>query len=276
LIFKASTNLHGLAQNLKTGDLMQIAECFKILNVSPGDEWLRVRKSYHSLARQLHPDINPSDIQLDDVRLKEINQAFEKLETHYKGHVLPDSRITVAQGKTKFGSLFKTLSDNPAVQSAFRSSLDFLEELDNKVFQLDIQKDIKISGTVLQKGGSLNLKSGKESFEVKIPSGDWNQMSLRVSGKGERSLFSQRRGDLLLNLRLPIAEIAKPENARFSYEMKIPHEKIADRRILTLNSSEGPIKFILPRNTRDGQSFTLRSGFEGISETLHFLTVRLG
>ena len=38
---------------------MQIAECFKILNVSPGDEWLRVRKSYHSLARKLHPDINP-------------------------------------------------------------------------------------------------------------------------------------------------------------------------------------------------------------------------
>jgi curved DNA-binding protein len=254
---------------------MQIAECFKILNVSPGDEWLRVRKSYHSLARQHHPDINPGDIQLGDVRLKEINRAFEKLETHYKDHVLPDSGNNVTQRKSKLRSLLKTLSEKPAVQSAIRSSLDFLEELDNKVFQLDIKKDIKISGSVLQKGGSLNLKSGKESFAVKIPSGDWNQMSLRVSGKGERSLFSQRRGDLLLNLCVPTAEIAKPEKARFSYEMKIPHEKIAGRRTLTLNSSEGPIKFILPGNTRDGQSFTLRSGFEGKSETLHILTVRL-
>jgi DnaJ-class molecular chaperone len=265
-----------LAQNLKTGDLMQIAECFKILNVSPGDEWLRVRKSYHSLARQLHPDINRGDIQLGDVRLKEINRAFEKLETHYKDHILPDNRKSDIQGKTKFSALFKALSDNPALQSAFRSSLDFLEELDNKLFQLDIQKDIKISGSVLQKGGSLNLKSGRESFEVKIPSGDWNQMSLRVSGKGERSLFSQRRGDLLLNLRVPIKEIAKSDSSCFSYEMKIPHEKITDRRTLTLNSSEGPIKFILPRNTRDGQSFTLRSGWGGNTETLHILTVRLG
>ena len=264
-----------MAQNLYIDNLMQIAECFKILNVSPGDEWLRVRKSYHSLARQLHPDINRGEIQLGDVRLKEINQAFEKLETHYKAHALPDSRETNEQGKTKFAALFKALSDNPTLQSAFRSSLDFLEELDNKLFQLDVQKDIKISGSVLKKGGSLNLKSGGESFEVKIPSGDWNQMSLRVSGKGERSLFSQRRGDLLLNLRVPIKEIAKPDNSCFSYEMKISPDKLAGRRVMTLNSSEGPIKFILPRNTRDGQSFTLRSGWGGNSETLHILTVRL-
>ena len=265
-----------LAQNLFIDNLMQIAECFKILNVSPGDEWLRVRKSYRSLARQLHPDINPGDIQLGDARLKEINQAFEKLETHYKVRILADNRNTVDRGKTRFGSLLKTLSDNPAIQSVYRSSLDFLEELDNKVFQLDIQKDIKISGSVLQKGGSLNLKSGKESFAVKIPSGDWNQMSIRVAGKGERSLFSQRRGDLLLNLLAPIAEIAITDSSRFSYEMKISPDKIADRKTMTLNSSEGPIKFMLPRNTRDGQSFTLRSGWGAKSETLHILTVRLG
>jgi DnaJ-class molecular chaperone len=257
---------------------MQIAECFKILNVSPGDEWLRVRKSYHSLARQLHPDINSirGDTQLDDARLKEINQAFEKLETHYKSHSLPDKRRTVDRGNTKLGSLFKTLRDNPVLQSAYRSSLDLMEELDNKVFQLDIQKDIKISGSVLQKGGSLNLKSGKEIIAVKIPSGDWNQMSLRVTGKGERSLFSQRRGDLLLNLSVPIAKAAITDSSRYSYEMKIPPEKISGRRTMTLNSSEGPIKFILPRNTRDGQSFILRSGWGGKSETLHILTVRLG
>ena len=261
---------------MKTGGFMQIAECFKILNVSPGDEWLRVRQSYHSLARQLHPDVNRGNIQSGDARLKEINQAFEKLESHYKSHILPASRDSVDQEKSKFGSLLKTLSDNPVVQSAFRSSVDFLEKLDNKVFQLDIQKDIKVSESVLQKGGSLNLKAGKESFEIKIPSGDWYQMSLRIAGKGERSLFSRRRGDLLLNLSVPATETAKTDHSRFSYEMKLPPEKIADRRVMTLNSSEGPIKFILPQNTRDGQSFTLRSGLGGKSETLHMLTVRLG
>ncbi|MBC8287321.1 MAG: DnaJ domain-containing protein [Nitrospinae bacterium] len=256
---------------------MQIAECFEILNVSPGEEWPRVRKSYHSLARQLHPDINQSNTpsgDTGDTRLKEINRAFAKLETHYKTHALPVHQEPYGKEQPKWRALFKTLAGNPALQAALRSGLNFLEDLDNKIFQLDIQKDIKLSGAILQKGGSLYLKSGKERFEVKIPSGDWNQMSLRVHGKGESSLFSHRRGDLLLNLCVPIAEIAIPGNSRFSYQMKIPADKIADRKALTLNSSEGPIKFILPRNTRDGQSFTLRSNAG--TETLHVLALRLG
>ncbi|MBT4391008.1 MAG: hypothetical protein HOD32_15035, partial [Nitrospina sp.] len=149
--------------------------------------------------------------------------------------------------------------------------LDFLVELDSRIFQLDIQKDIKISESVLQKGASLHLKSGKERFEIKVPSGDWNQMSLRIPGKGEGSLFFRRRGDLVLNLSVPVQKIAKPENSRFSYEMKIRRDHLA--RVMTLNSSEGPIQFSLPGNTRDGQSFTLRSRRD--SGTLHVLTVRL-
>ena len=80
-----------------------------------------------------------------------------------------------------------------------------------------------------------------------------------------------------MNLHVPIQKIAKPENARFSYERKILRDHIASGKVMTLNSSEGPIKFILPRNTQDGQSFTLRSRREGAgeSETLHILTVRL-
>ena len=254
---------------------MHIAECYKILNVSPGTDWLMVRKSYHSLARQLHPDINPNEgsIQFGDARLKKINQAFEKLETHYK--TKPDNKDTLDQRKTKFLALLNSINDNRFVQAAFRSSLIFLEELNNKVFQLDIQKDIKLSGSILHKGGSLNLKSGQERFEVKIPSGNWNEMSLRVAGKGERSLFSQRRGDLLLNLSVPMVKTAETVSSRFSYEIKIPTEKIASRKVLTLNSSEGPIKFILPSDTRDGQVFTLRSSLDRKSETLHIITVCL-
>ncbi len=256
-----------MAQNLKTGGLMQIAECYKILNISPGEEWLRVRKSYHSLARQYHPDINPekANTQPSDTRLKEINQAFEKLETHYKTKA--DKQEFSLQKREQ--RLFDILNDYPSVQAAFRSGLDFLKDMDNKIFHLDIQKNIEVSQSIRETGGSLNLRSGRERFEVKIPSGDWNQMSLRIQGKGESSLFSNRRGDLLLNLSVPIEETAKPENSRYSYEMKIP--KITG--VMTLNSSEGPIKFMLPRNTCDGQSFTLRSGAN--SKILHILTVRL-
>ncbi len=254
---------------------MQTAECFKILNLSPGEDWRTVRKSYHSLAKQFHPDTNPNS---SGTRFKEISRAFAYLETHYKADIRPDHRgeaLLVKKSPNKWGHLFKGLKDNPAIQRAYLSGLNFMVALDTRVFQLDIQKDIKISASILQKGGaSLHLKSGKERFEIKVPSGDWNQMSLRIPGKGEGSLFSRRRGDLVLNLSMPVSEMVKAETSCFSYTMKISREQISRAPVMTLNSSEGPIKFILPKDTRDGQRFTLRSRHEQ-TETRHILTVRL-
>ena len=150
---------------------MQIVECFKILNVSPGEDWQKVRKSYHSLAKQFHPDIHPGK-RSDDTRLKEINQAFEYLETHYKAsrNILPEQLESFDQKRNpdKWGSLFDGLRDNPAVQRVFRSGLIFLVELDTKVFQLDIQKNIKISESILQKGGSLHLKLSEDCTRSKL------------------------------------------------------------------------------------------------------------
>ncbi len=248
---------------------MQIGECYKVLNVPPGENWRKVRQSYHSLAKQFHPDVNPST-----TRLIEINRAFEILESHYKATLQPEQQDNsiIPFKRRKF---FDRLQGNPAVQRAFRSGLTFLTELDTKVFQLHIQKDIAISQSTLQKGASLHLRSGKEHFEIKVPSGAWNQMSLRIPGKGESSLFSKRRGDLVLNLRVPTKETAKPENTRYYYDMKIPREQIASGKVFTLHSSEGPIKFILPKNTHDGQRLTLRSGEKVGSATAHILTINL-
>jgi len=227
----------------------------------------------------VNPEKRTTDPQQSDTRLKEINQAFEKLETHYKSNVLPAHPVSLHQNRNskKWVKLFNRLKENPAVQRAFTSSLSFLVDLDSKVFQLDNQIDIKLSESTIQKGASIHLKSGKDRFEIKVPSGDWNQMSLRIPDKGESSIFSKRRGDLVLNLSVPVQKITSAANSRFSYEMNIQRNQIDGGRVMTLNSSEGPLKFTLPRNTQDGQSFTLHSQREGLGKpgTLHILTVRL-
>jgi len=256
---------------------MQIAECYKVLNVSPGEDWRQVRKSYHSLAKQFHPDVNPEK-NTPETKLIEINQAFEQLETHYKAsHNISSAQQSFSVQKravAKRDKLFNAFTSHPVVKQALHSGLNFLVGLDTKVFQLNIQKDITLSESALHKGANLHLKSGKERFDIKIPSGDWNQMSVRIPGKGESSLFSKRRGDLVLNLRVPIKETVKSQNPRFAYEMEISRDEIGNGKVLTLNSSEGPIKFTLPRNTMDGQNFSLRSGRRVESAILHILTIR--
>ena len=95
-------------------------------------------------------------------------------------------------------------------------------------------------------------------------------MSLSIPGKGETSLFSNRRGDLIIDLQTQRnLQHISTEKSSFSYEMVIDKSKIG--RVLTLNSSEGPIKFVLPKNTISGQTFCLRAG----SEQKHILKINL-
>ena len=40
-------------------DTKGLPECYKVLNVSPGVNWIEIKKSYHALALKYHPDRYP-------------------------------------------------------------------------------------------------------------------------------------------------------------------------------------------------------------------------
>ena len=246
---------------------MQLTECFKILQVEPGAPWQVIKKSYYSLAKSLHPDINPQSPNAES-QFKEINQAFQVLRLHFSSS---DEKALV-KVETKTWSFFlQRIVRNPKLQKWKGDCAAYLCQLDTRVFQLNVYKKIHVSTSTAQSGASIYLKAGREKFEIKVPSGSWNQMSLSIPGKGEPSLFSKRRGDLILNLQTPRMEVVCTGVSCFSYDMTIDKARIGS--VMTLNSSEGPIKFVLPRNTVNGQTFCLKS--RANSENKHVLTVRL-
>ncbi len=246
---------------------MQLTECFRILQVEPGAPWQVIKKSYYSLAKRLHPDINPQSPNAES-QFKEINQAFQVLRSHFSR---PDEMALVRYKSKPWSLLLQRIAHNPKFQKWKGDCSTYLDQLDTRIFQLNVYKKIHVSTSTAQSGANIYLKSGREKFEIKIPSGDWNQMSLSIPGKGEPSLFSKRRGDLILNLQTPRMEKVNAEASCFSYKMAIDKTKIGS--VMTLNSSEGPIKFVLPRNTVNGQTFCLKSRAD--SESKHVLTVRL-
>lgn len=245
---------------------MQLTECFRILDVEPEAPWQVVRKSYYNLAKRCHPDLNPKSPNAEN-RFKEINRAFQVLQAHFRSS---DSHRQVANiSHTPRFTWFQRISQNPRFRKWKADCSTCLCELDTKVFQLNVHKQIQVAASTIQSGASLQMKAGREKFDIKIPSGDWNQMTVCVPGKGEASLFSKRRGDLILSLHIPQKQILSPGAASFSYEMTFDTTQLG--KVMTLNSSEGPIKFVLPRNTVDRQTFSLKSGK---SDSRHLLTVR--
>ncbi|GJL78333.1 MAG: hypothetical protein NPINA01_13220 [Nitrospinaceae bacterium] len=262
---------------------LNLPRCFKALNVSPGDKWEAVRKSYYLLAKQYHPDRHPGNFAYEN-KLKEITLAFKVLEKHYRcqeknqdrdapvrpghpprepvikeksslfeSHLLDDSKVHPMGGS--LNPPRKTGGWNGWVRRLQQN----LTKYERKLFLLDIQKNIRVHSQTAAHGGFVRLSKGKETFQVKIPSGSWNRMSLRIPEKGESSLFGKKRGDLLLNIQVVNAEQIHAGDNKFFYELDVPREKIKTSRVLTLDSVYGPIKFVLPRNTRDGQNFVLKS-----------------
>ena len=247
---------------------MQITKCFEILEVNNGAPWHVVKKSYYTLAKKLHPDINSSSSDAE-MKFKEVNIAFQVLCSHF-GNPPGMSLVHVKSLKNPFEIFLQQIWQNPKFEKWRKDCTQYLIQLDTRVFHLNIHKKIQVPGVTADKGGSIHMQAGREKFDIKIPRGEWNQMSLCIPGKGEASLFSKRRGNLILDLKIQrnMSKISI-EKSSFSYEMVIDKSKIG--RVLTLNSSEGPIKFVLPRNTVSGQTFCLRGG----SEQKHILKVLL-
>lgn len=282
---------------------MKLPQCFRVLNVSPREKWDVVKKSYHSLVKQYHPDRYPNNLIYEN-KLKEIISAFKVLEKHYKYQESHQMQNVQASPRTRFSpSLLDSNapskpneprpiknslahpseSDNDAQQK--RSLLDHwgqrikksLTKYERKVFLLDIQKNIRVNPVTAAQGGIVRMRQGKETFQVTIPSGTWNKMSLRIPEKGESSLFGKKRGDLLLNIEVVNSQNINADETRFYYELHIPRETIKSSKVQTLDSVFGPIKFVLPRNIKQGQNFVLKSKPNEKAKTpsSHVVTIHL-
>ncbi len=263
--------------------------------------WKDVKKSYHQLAKRYHPDLNPRSIICEN-KFKELNGAFKMLEAHYKDpkRTRRQSVFSIFRNSSQSssqqtgGALFSTeviegskpkLSDttsaakqNTSFWSRWSQSLQArFNKLERKIFLLDTQKNIRVAPQTAAQGGIIRLNNRKETFQVKIPPGDWKRMSIRVPQKGETSLLGKKRGDLVLNIQVIQREKLNADPAKYFYELHVSREKLKSSRVQTLDSIQGPIKFVLPRNTKDGQVFVLKYQTEknSASSPNHVVTVRL-
>jgi len=57
---------------------------YEVLGVRPSDDFLIIKKSYRTLVRIYHPDLNPQNIELFTEITQNLNNAYEKLQKEYK------------------------------------------------------------------------------------------------------------------------------------------------------------------------------------------------
>jgi curved DNA-binding protein len=275
---------------------MNILDCYKILNVSQSSNWEQVKRSYYTLAKKYHPDLNFGDPFFES-RFKKISQAYRVLDLHYKKqetikNVWEKNRRPKRSPRKAYPSVEPIVTPPKRPKSAKKEAIEvkrsdpkwkkkikeIIFKYENKWAPLTIRQGVTVDSALAIKGGIIRIKTAHDNFQVKIPAGIEHQTQLRIPGKGEKSFFNDKRGDLFLNVRVIPAGRAVPGNTNMFYEKKVSKEDVNLNRVFTLNTFQGPIKFFIPKKTRDGESFVLKakphaagSGFR----VNHIVTLRI-
>ena len=181
---------------------MALDDCFRILKVREGAPWNAVKKSYHALATEFHPDRNPDDPFCEN-RFKKISLAFEYLEQHYiESPTDAIEKIEDLEGNSSMNSEADPISGLSAPDwKQFADYLagrvwKFLRDSERMLLMLDVERTVNIDSKTATQGGSIRIKTPRESFYVTIPDGSADDFTLRIPGKGDAGILNRGRGDL--------------------------------------------------------------------------------
>jgi DnaJ-class molecular chaperone len=280
---------------------MKLSECFSTLNVGPDSRWEEVKRSYHFLAKKYHPDVHPGKPGMA-TKFRKISAAYKILEIRHKSGPVnrtawnnmnaqrnrfakkrseaDPSNPQMATPLGKVPTPLKAASKNHTTENAesgFKGVGDTFFNLEKKLFLLDIRKTIFLKKRLPSRSNLVRIKKGNDSFQVRIPPGPWTSMFIRVPEKGNSSLFSKKRGDLLLNIQVPNEEFVEAAPAVYHYKVRIPEKSIGSNKVWTLKSATGPIKFTLPRTAQHGQKLILKANQDSASSARasHIMTLSL-
>lgn len=198
-------------------------DLYEILGVKNNATEADIRKAFHKLARQHHPDVNPGD-KAAEQRFKEITLAYEVLKDPKKRAQYDQMRAAGAnpfarrgtggtwQQGGPFGDTYTDFGLGDLFEEIFgggfgrrgggRRSRAWQEEMFSRPGQ-DQETSLTISFLEAARGGEryIELTDGRK-LTVKIPEGVADGSKIRLRGQGLRGIGDGPSGDLILALKV--------------------------------------------------------------------------
>jgi curved DNA-binding protein len=271
---------------------MEYKDYYRILGVEKSASADDIKKSYRSLARKYHPDVNPNDPDAES-RFKEINEAYEVLrdpERRSKYDRLGANWQRYQQGGgdpggfdwsqwfaggapaggqrvyTEYGDLddfFGQGGFSEFFQSIFgsRGAAGPGAGFGQRPVSMrgrDMEHPVEVTLEEAYHGGTRILQVGERRLEVKIPAGVASGSRVRISGEGEPSQSGGRPGDIYLNIQvLPHARYERQgDDLRTTLPVDLYTMLLGGEVVVT--TLKGRVSLKIPAGTRTGQSFRLR------------------
>ncbi len=261
---------------------MEYKDYYQILGVPRTATPDNIKKAYRKLARQYHPDTNPSDKQAE-ARFKEINEANEVLSDPQKRQKYDTLGSQWQQYQRRGGqpggfdwSQWTTQAyDVDDLNDLFGGGgfSDFFTQIFGSMGPgartsygrqrgprrgRDYEQPVDISLRDAYFGATLTLQKDGQQLEVKVPAGVRTGSKVRVAGQGEAGREGGATGDLYLIINVQ----PDPQFERDGDDLKM--EAAVDLYTLilggetTVKTLNGDVSLKIPPETQPGRTFRLR------------------
>lgn len=258
---------------------VQYKDYYKTLGVAKNASTKEIKSAYRKLARQWHPDVNPTRKKEAEEKFKEISEAYEVLSDAAKRKTYDSLGSDWQQRARDFqgGVRYSTPPGDGGVQFDFG---DLGEGGFSEFFQsifggmgrpgggftprtrrgrgADVESEIELALRDAYTGGKrhLQLSTGK-SLEVTIPPGVRDGQRIRLAGQGEPGSGGGANGDLYLIVRIAQDPIFKRDGDDLSIEHPTTVYTLVLGGEITVPTVTGKIKVKVPAASQNGRKLRI-------------------
>jgi curved DNA-binding protein len=257
---------------------MEYKDYYKVLGVDKSASQDDIKKAYRKLAIKYHPDKNQGNKTAEE-KFKEISEAnevladpekrkqYDKLGSNWRNQAQSGQSSNDGRG----GYTYQTQGDGSEFFGDTGGFSDFFESFFGKgkgrqhntgdynfeTPESDLSGRISISLEEAYHGTERFIDTGIEKIKVKIRPGAYDNLKLRVKGKGQKG-SSGRSGDLYLIVNVetdPVYE-RKGDDLHTNIEVNVFKAMLGGKQ--ELNTISGKISITLKEGTQNGKVVRLK------------------
>ena len=257
---------------------------FKVLGVDRGADADTIKRSFRSLARKYHPDVNPGN-RSAEARFKEVSEAYEVLSDPEKrrkyeqfgqywnqaggmGSGAAGPGMDVDFGR--YGNFDDFINDllgrfgGPGASSGFQSGgfpgggFPRGAQASRAPINLDAEANVSVSFAEAFRGTERTLSVNDERVQVRIPAGVRNGSRLRLKDKGNLQPGTGRRGDLYLNLSVQSHPVWRLDGDQLKADLPVSIDEFALGAVVSVMTPDGEARVTIPEGTTPGRSLRLK------------------
>ncbi len=249
---------------------------YEVLGVDKTAPEKDIRKAYRTLAKKLHPDLNPGNEQAEEA-FKEISAAYNILGDKKKRAQYDRGEIDEAGAERPKQQFYREYADSNTAHP-YASSAGYEDFVDVSDIFSDLLKrsggdrtgSIRLKGADVRyhfKVEFLDAANGamrrvtmpdRSRLDVSIPAGVRDGQVLRLKGKGLPGLNGGPPGDALIEIEVAPHKLFRREGADIVLEFPIAlHEAVLGAKV-EVPTLSGRAVLSVPKGASSGQTLRMR------------------